>query len=46
MSDVQTIIVLLSLAGLVSSVLIELARERREDRLWREHLSRLEEDAC
>jgi len=46
MSDMQTIIVLLSLAGLVSSVLIELARERREDRLWREHLDRLEEDVC
>lgn len=46
MSDMQTIVILLALAGLVSSVCIELARERRENRQWREHMRRIGEELC
>lgn len=46
MSDMHTIFILLALAGLASSVIIELARSRRETRLWEEHLRRIGQESC
>ncbi len=44
MSDLQTTITILALAGLAASVAIELLKTRKENRRWKEHMRRLSEE--
>ena len=46
MSDMQTTITVLALAGLAASVAIEMLKTRRENRRWKEHMRRLSEEVA